>query len=325
MATRSSHHRSIGDAGWNCLDVAQQAFGWLVAGPEPVSVDGRKFVGLPDRRLPLDEVRDLLLARHCSQATKDAVWTHLVMRSRAEGSTWTVAAVGVALPALTSVAAKLSACFALGDGDIHAEVLQGFLTALPTVDLSRPRIMLRLRWAAYRSGYRARSEALDGPTPVAPGFQSAVPRPPWGHPDLVLARAVAAEVLTATEADLIGATRLEQESVTDWAARRQVGRWAVYKARKRAELRLLAYLREEAVDVDQSGPLVEAVIAPLAPPRPGDQIVKRARSSQSVSGPSSHRDPEVRCGLSKEERGDGVSECGEHPRSTGSSEVPRCA
>lgn len=259
MTTQSFRRRAGGDTGLNCLDIAQDAFTWLVTGPDPVSVDGRAFPGLPDRRLPLDEVRDLLLARQCSQVTKDAVWTHLVLRSRAEGATWTVAAVGVALPALTSVAATLSACFAAGEADIHAEVLRGFLTALSTVDLGRPRIMLRLRWAAYRSGYRARSEALDGPTPMAPGFRSAAPRPPWGHPDLVLARAVAEGVLTTTEADLIGATRLEQESVADWAARRRVGAWAVYKVRKRAELRLLAYLREEAVHADPTDPLIDEV------------------------------------------------------------------
>lgn len=306
MTAQSSHRRSVGDAGLNCLDIAQEAFGWLVTGPDPVSVDGRAFPGLPDRRIPLDEVRDLLLARQCSQVTKDAVWTHLVVRSRVEGATWTVAAVGVALPALTSVAATLSACFTVGDADIHAEVLRGFLDAVATVDLERPRIMLRLRWAAYRSGYRARSEALDGPTPIAPGFRSAAPRPPWGHPDLVLARAVAAGVLTRIEADLIAATRLEREPVTDWAARRQVGPWAAYKTRKRAELRLLVYLREEAVDADPTDPLVDEVAASMALSRPS------ARSA-------------VRSAVSKREPEDGVPVCGEDPHSTGSSEVPRCA
>ncbi|MBB5801316.1 hypothetical protein F4560_001084 [Saccharothrix ecbatanensis] len=325
MTTYSFRRRDIGDVKSNCLDIAQDAFIWLVTGPDPVSVDGRAFPGLPDRRLPLDEVRDLLLARQCGQATKDAVWTHLVLRSRAEGATWTVAAVGVAMPALTSVAATLSVCFAVGEADIHAEVLSGFLTALSTVDLGRPRIMLRLRWAAYRSGYRARSEALDGPTPIAPGFRSAVPRPPWGHPDLVLARAVAEGVLTSTEADLIGATRLEREPVSDWAARREVGTWAVYKTRKRAELRLVAYLRDEAVAADPADPLVDEVAASLALSRSPSPTDTRARRSLSVSGTTGRSGPVVRPEVSKSGPEDGVSGCGEHPCSTGSSEVPRCA
>src|SRR3954469_5089561 len=167
------------------LDTARTAFDWLVTGPAPVSIDGRLFPGMPPRRVPLSEVRDRLLHRRCPQATRDAVWAHLVLRSRTEGATWTVGCVGVALPALTRTAATLSHRFAGDPADIHAEVLRGFLTALSTIDLRPPRIMLRLRWAAYRAGYDALTEALAGPTPVAPGFRSAPPHAPWGHPDLV--------------------------------------------------------------------------------------------------------------------------------------------
>lgn len=255
MTTKNNPRRRRDDASTNSLDIARDAFTWLTTGPEPVSLNGRLFAGLPDRRIPLDEVRDRLLRLHCPQATRDAVWAHLVLRTRTEGATWTVAAVGMALPALTSVAAKLSRRFAGDPADVHAEVLQGFLAALSTVDLRRPRIMLRLRWAGYRSGYRALSEALSGPTPVASGFLSSPPSTPWGHPDLVLARAVADGVLTRTEADLIGSTRLEDVPIADWAADHRIGEWAAYKARKRAEFRLAAYLSEGAVTEDPNDPL----------------------------------------------------------------------
>ena len=86
------------------LDVVRSAFAWLVAGPHPVSVDGRLFAGFPDRRVRLDEVRDLLLRRTCPQNVRDAVWTHLVGRARTEGSTWTLACAGIALPALLNIA-----------------------------------------------------------------------------------------------------------------------------------------------------------------------------------------------------------------------------
>ena len=91
------------------LDAARSAFEWLVAGPHPVSVDGRLFPGLPARRVPLNELRDRLLRRRCPQTLRDAVWAHLVLLARTEGGAWTVGAVGVALPALTSIAAALSA------------------------------------------------------------------------------------------------------------------------------------------------------------------------------------------------------------------------
>ncbi len=177
------------------LDTARTAFDWLVTGPAPVSIDGRLFPGMPPRRVPLHEVRDRLLHRRCPQATRDAVWAHLVLRSRTEGATWTVGCVGVALPALTRTAARLSARFAGDVTDIHAAVLTGFLAELAHLDLRKPRIMLRLRWAAYRAGHTAVRDALTAPRPAGTGLGSAAPAPPSGHPDFVLARAVADGVL----------------------------------------------------------------------------------------------------------------------------------
>jgi hypothetical protein len=207
-----------------------------------VSVDGRLFAGLPARRVPLNELRDRLLRRRCPQTLRDAAWAHLVLLARAEGGAWTVGAVGVALPALTSIAATLSARFAGDPSDIHAAVLAGFVAELGQIDLRRPRIMLRLRWAAYRAGHAAVREALDAPAPSGHGFRSAVPPSPWGHPDFVLARAVAERAITAAEAELIGATRLEGVSLADAAAARDMSYQAARKARQRAEHRLVAYL-----------------------------------------------------------------------------------
>lgn len=325
MATQSAF-RQVGDeAVRNSLDIARDAFTWLVTGPHPVSLNGRLFAGLPNRRVPLDEVRDRLLARHCPQSTRDAVWTHLVLRSRAEGATWTVGAVGVALPALTSVAATLSERFAGDPADVHAEVVRGFLAALSSIDLRRPRVMLRLRWAAYRSGYDALIEALGSPTPVMLGFRSTPPHPPWGHPDLVLARAVADGVLTPTEAELIGATRLEEVAVADWAARHQAGEWAVYKTRKRAEQRLVAYLRDSLDDGESSGRGTDRLTDQVATSLALKQARAAARPSPSVSTVDSATAQKVHGSVSKTDPKSGVQGCGRHPRTTRSPEVSPCA
>jgi len=244
MVSKDFFSRDGDTTGSNSLDVARDTFTWLVTGPAPLSIDGRRFPGLPRRSVALDELRDRLLARQCPQATRDAVWAHLVACSRDRGASWTVGAVGVALPALTSVAARLSARLAGDPAEVHAEVLRGFLTELSVIDLGRPRIMLRLRWAAYRCGHAALSEALGGPTPTGLGSRSCPPIQPWGHPDLVLARAVAEGVLTRIEADLIGATRLEEMPLADWARARGVGLKTTYSTRERAERRLVAYLRK---------------------------------------------------------------------------------
>jgi hypothetical protein len=249
----------------------------------------------------------------------------LVLRSRTEGATWTVGAVGVALPALTSVAATLSERFAGDPADVHAEVMRGFLAALSSIDLRRPRVMLRLRWAAYRSGYDALIEALGSPTPVVLGFRSTPPHPPWGHPDLVLARAVADGVLTRTEAELIGATRLEEVAVADWAARHQTGEWAVYKTRKRAERRLVAYLQDHLEDSASSGPGTDQVAASLALTRPATQARDTAHPSPSVSAGESGAVQKVHGSVSKTDPKSGVQGCGRHPRSTRSPEESPCA
>ncbi|WP_229812648.1 hypothetical protein [Lentzea flava] len=189
-------------------------------------------------------MRSRLLRRGCSQKLRDEVWAHLVLRARTDGATWTVGCVGVALPALIATASTLSAKFADDPSDIHAAVLAGFVAELTVVDLRKPRIMLRLRWAAYRAGHAAVREALDAPVPSGHGFRSTLPPPPWGHPDFVLARAVAEGAITAAEAELIGATRLEGVALVDAAHERGLSYEAAKKARQRAELRLVAYLRD---------------------------------------------------------------------------------
>lgn len=234
------------------LDVVRAAFARLVIEPDPVTVDGHRFTGIPGRVVPLHEVRDLLLDRSCPQSVRDGVWTHLVNQSRERGGAWTVGCAGVALPALTRIAATLTARFAGDPRDVHAAVLTGFLAALPVVDLARARIMLRLRWAAYRAGYACVRDALDAPVPAGHGSTALTclppPSPVMGHPDVVLARAVAEGVITRADAELIGSTRLEDVSLAVAAQARGAGYEATKKARRRAEHRLAAYLLTDTRD-----------------------------------------------------------------------------
>lgn len=226
--------------GENALDVARRAFGFLVTGPHPIALNGCALPEWPARLVPLDEVTARVLHRQCPQPVRDHVWTELVTRARAEGGAWTLGCVGVALPALTTIAARLTARFAADPADIHAAVLAGFLAALAEIDLRGPRIMNRLRWAAYRSGHAALRDALDAPEPGTSTSASTGPlvRSVEGHPDLVLARAVADGTLTPHEAELIGATRLDGQSLTRLAADRGRAYEALKKTRARAERRL---------------------------------------------------------------------------------------
>jgi hypothetical protein len=243
-ASRPSPARPRGPRGEpGVFDTARTAFAWLVTGPRPVALDGRHVRGLPPRLLPLDEIGALTVAKGCPQEIRDAVWTALVTRSRTEGGTWTVACVGLALPVLLPVAATLTNRFRGEVHDIHAAVLTGFLEALPDVDLARPAILVRLRWAAYRAGHRALRDALDAATPAADlGTRAPAPEQPGGHPDFVLLGAVEAGVLSTADAALIGDTRFGELSLADAAQARGQTYKATQQARHRAERKLATYL-----------------------------------------------------------------------------------
>jgi hypothetical protein len=74
------------------------------------------------------------------------------------------------------------------------------------------------------------------------GFDSTPPPPLAGHPDFVLARAVADQAISQAEAEVIGTTRLEDVSLREWATRHQLSYVAARQVRSRAERRLLAWL-----------------------------------------------------------------------------------
>jgi hypothetical protein len=332
------------DEAWLPLDTARDCFAWLVAGPHPVSVDGRRFPGLPRRLIPLDELRDLLLDTQCSGHTRDAVWRHLVQRARAVGGTWTLACVGLALPTLARSAGRLAPHYRGDRADLHAAVLAGFIQALAQVELSRPAISQQLRWAAFQAGYAALSESLDAPVPAeaadleaavdaapptGPVFRSASPRRPWGHPDLVLARAIADGILTATEAELIGTTRLDDTSLSDWAEQHGVSYRRANLARWRAEQRLVAYLRDQAQDTDPEDPIESHVLTSLALRAAPPSAATSPRRSPTVSGRGRNGRPIGPKKLSRAVKENapksGLLGCGEDPPSAGSSEVPECA
>ncbi len=269
---------------WLPLDTARSAFSWLVTGPKPMAVPGSRFAGLPRRPVPLDELRDRVLSKQCPLRTRDDVWAHLVLQSRASGGAWTVACVGMALPSLASSARWLAARYRGDRADVHAAVLAGFIQALTSVDLSDPGIVVRLHYAARRAGLAALEESLDAPLPVRSGYRSTVPRPPYGHPDLVLARAVGDEILTPAEAVMISATRLGEMSLTEWARLHGSPLKATFKARDRAEDRLVTWLREQVADADFDDPVAEAALSALHPYAADELYGASTTKSRSVSG-----------------------------------------
>ena len=106
MGLRSRPPRSPGASAWTTtppspepFDAADAAFRLLCAGPQPLALHAAKVAaGLPDRPVPLDELRVLLLHPATSARARNQVWAELVRRARAGDPAWTVGLAGIAMP-----------------------------------------------------------------------------------------------------------------------------------------------------------------------------------------------------------------------------------
>ncbi|WFE27621.1 hypothetical protein O7623_31180 [Solwaraspora sp. WMMD791] len=240
--------------GETLLNDIECRFRLMGQGPSPLSVDGGSLgLGLPRRAIALPELSAILMHPSCSYVARDAVWRLLVQRARTGDSAWRASAVGVALPGLRFKAYLLAKLFT---GDVQAAIVEHFLRALGTVDVARPGVVGNLLSAAFskaRAELRDLEPASAGVPNHAPGTVS--PPAPYGHPDLVLARAVTAGVITVQEAELIGVTYLEEVSLTAYAERTGQPRWNLYKRRTAAVARLRAAIESGAL----SDPYADAV------------------------------------------------------------------
>jgi hypothetical protein len=232
----------------DALDAVDAAFRLLTAGPRPLAVHASQLAaGLPDRPVPLDELRVLLLHPATTAGARNQVWAELVRRARTGEAAWVIGLTGVALPGLRRAVASLAGAYRGDPADLQAEVLTGFLAALRGLDvddLEQVPLASRLCWAAWRAGkslayadagYAARRRDL--------GDRSGIPELPWGHPDFVLAAAVRQRVLTRAQAHLIGRNRLEGIPLSQIAAEQGIGHTALCNRRKRAEKALTDAIR----------------------------------------------------------------------------------
>jgi len=244
----------------SALRVAQYVFTRSACEPTTLWLDGAAFGDdLPDGRLLLLPLRDLLLRPLTSAATRDAVWRELICRARRDRSSWLVAALGMAMPGLRRAVRQLSVNVRGDREDLESAVAEGFVAALYRVDLGDTSLCARLVNAGRKAGARQvfADAARDGG--VWSQFASRAPQPPWGHPDFVLLDAVAAGVLSLPEAQLIGVTRLEHVPVAEVAARLGQPVNTVVQRRRRAEKRVRDAIT--AGDVESRPDLTPAEVA----------------------------------------------------------------
>jgi DNA-directed RNA polymerase specialized sigma24 family protein len=227
------------------LDLIDAAFRELIDSNHPLVFDGSAIGAdvLPSA-VRLDELQAILRERTTPYALSEEVWSEVARCAKSGDERWVVALAGLLLPGLRRVAGRVVRDYAGCDPtDIDSEVIIGLLEALRTVDASTGRIPARLCWAAYRRARRAwfaeheearrRREGID---PQAP------PLAPPAHPDLVLADAVRAGVLSRADAELIGTTRLDGLALPALARRLDISADTLRHRRHRAERRLVQWL-----------------------------------------------------------------------------------
>ncbi len=232
------------------LTAAEKAFDLLTCEPAPLAFDCRPVPGLPDTTLPLNELREMLVFERYDAGTTDALWRQLARHAREWGPAWVVGAIGVAVPALTHFAAKISRGYPRLADDVDSEILAAFLLALRTADLQAPRLWLRLCWAAWRAGVAVIKDIEGEELPLDLSTGSRTPRMPYGHPDLLLGRAAAAGLITDEAAELISATRLGDTLIEQLAAEQGVTPASLRMRRRRAERAIAAAVTRG----DLSGP-----------------------------------------------------------------------
>lgn len=271
------------------LQVVSDAFAALVEAPRELTLDcttvggvAGPSVGLPDGEVELPWLRDWLLEQRENYPARDAVWRELIYRARTLRGDWRIVAVAMAMPALIKLAGKLARDYTGDQIDVDNEILTGFLTALEhRLDLGESRLYAKLCWAGFRAGYVVRY--ADTPLVLVEDFAgeaSVIPYLPYRHPDILLGRAVAVNVIDVDDAALITATWLENRSIEQVAHRTGMPAEMLRMRRERAGRRLA----EAILDGQLSGRLSDAAARELRQRAQRGAAIRAARNSGSAGG-----------------------------------------
>ena len=225
----------------------------------------------PAGEVPLPALRDWLMAHPGAYAARDAVWRELIRRARLGKSEWVIAAVGMAMPALVAMAGALAAGYRGDPDDIDAEIVTGFLEGLrTTVDPAVDAPHASLCFAAWRAGRDLRL-AQQEDLPVADiehaAAESRLPRPPYGHVDLLVHRAAALGLIDVEDVELYIDIRLGSRSgISPELTAEQKG--VDYDALR---------MRLSRADTRIAWALARGILTGTASPEARDQLAQRQR------------------------------------------------
>ncbi|MEW2427813.1 hypothetical protein AB0877_07360 [Micromonospora sp. NPDC047644] len=235
----------------SALDAAATTYAALTCEPAPLALNCTAFFSdarLPQPVMPLPALRDWLLRHPRAYTARDEVWRELIRRARLDGPHWVIAAVGMAMPALQQYAAQLCEGYTGDPADIDAEILTGFLTALrDRADLTKPAPYASLCKAAWRAGRDQRLQQREY-LPVQDIEHlvagSRTPPVPYGHPDLLVRRAVTLGILDPEDEQPYIDVRLGRRAIEPIAASNGVSVDALRMRLSRIDSRIVEALAD---------------------------------------------------------------------------------
>lgn len=215
----------------------------------------------------------------------DVVWVWLLERARRQGGHAVLACAEVAVPMMAATAARLAKRVGGDRADAEAAVLAAFLAAVERMNLRQAHPWCALRWLAFKGGRAWEKQEATAPTPVPPGHLGERPLRPQGHPELLLAQAVAEGVIGQASAELIAETRLSRRKLVAVAAERGESYQALQRRRSRAEHRLRRWLQQRSteIDPDRTSVVEAAALDAVAPTAAAVESPRERRTVRAVA------------------------------------------
>ncbi|MFB7630588.1 hypothetical protein ACFC0M_06525 [Streptomyces sp. NPDC056149] len=250
------------------LQALEESFLALATAAQPLTLPAHLVCEEPEQPvLPVDQVRSRLAHAATSPALREETWREVVRRAQHLGDPWGVVAVGMTVPVLRRMLARLACPAHVERAEVEQEALAAVAGAVSTVDVEAADVARELFAAADRAVNRLVYAARRRVQREMGHEAARLGRLAWSTERLtcratslcvgsvnaedeyaVLARAVSARAVDVAEALLIARTRLEGEPMQLLADERGVSVRQLYRHRAAAEERLAVYLRHRMRD-----------------------------------------------------------------------------
>ncbi|MBT2396666.1 hypothetical protein [Streptomyces sp. ISL-100] len=222
----------------------------LASGPSPLALPAVLLSERePSAAWPVDRVRARMAHPSTPGAARARVWAEIVRRRAAHGEPWGTVGVAMVVPALRRALARMPRPAELDQFELEQVVLVAVAEEFAALEPGEDPAQFGLRLvragdrAAHRLTYGVRRERRTRVEPLEEGaVPTGLPGTSLAQVYAVLERAEAAGVITETELELIGCTRLDRMSAAESARGAGMSVRAMFRSRAEAEQRLVKAL-----------------------------------------------------------------------------------